>query len=113
MAKIKLRDLKEGMVLADPVRDHNGNMILSAGQKITGKHLKIFGAWGIVEVDVEGNAQVGAQNGSPEDGLQKTSPGVEKAVKDLFRHADTEHPAMAELLELCILRKMNFSQENP
>ena len=109
MAKLKLKDLKEGMVLADHVMDQNGMMILSAGQKITSKYIKTFRAWGIAEVDVEGNKERKIEESLPEKNLENISAEVKKKVDELFRYADKDHPAMAELMELCILRKMESS----
>ena len=66
MPKLKIRDLKEGMIIADHVMDQNGMMILSAGQEITSKHLKTFRAWGITEVDIEGNKEKEIEEGHQE-----------------------------------------------
>jgi hypothetical protein len=51
MVKVKIKDLQEGMILADNVRDQNGMLIVSQGQSISEKHLRTFKSWGITEID--------------------------------------------------------------
>ncbi|GJL79856.1 MAG: hypothetical protein NPINA01_28450 [Nitrospinaceae bacterium] len=107
MATIKIRDLEEGMTLARDVLDRNGRLIVSAGENITGKHLRMFKAWGVTEAGVEGSNGPGKTEGNvPENFWEKVPTEVRKHVEELFRYADKQHPAVAELMELCALRKM-------
>ena len=106
MAKVKIRDLQEGMILADDVLDQNGMLILSAGQNITDKHLRTFKAWGVTEANVEGDQERETEVCLTEKNAENVSAEVKKKVDELFRYTDKQHPAMAELMELCILRKM-------
>ena len=53
MGAINIRNLKPGMVLASPVRNLQGVMILGEGIEITHKHLSMLKSWGPLEVDVE------------------------------------------------------------
>ncbi|MBN1522680.1 MAG: hypothetical protein JW928_09125 [Candidatus Aureabacteria bacterium] len=54
MALINLNDLKPGMVLAAPVYNKNGGLLLNKGVPLSEKHLKIFKTWGVTEADIEG-----------------------------------------------------------
>lgn len=108
MVNIRIKDLKLGMVLASPARDPNGRLLLPAGEKITDKHIRTFKAWGIVEVDVaddneEGGVPVGQASATNAEGA---SIQVKEEVDELFRYANRQHPAIKELVELCVLRKM-------
>jgi len=106
MAKIKIKDLQEGKILASDVRDQNGMLILSQGREITGKHIHIFKAWGIPEVDIERVAEEEITAPHAENIAKNLPDNVRGEVDELFRYVDVRHPAMAELMELCILRKM-------
>ena len=106
MGKVRIKDLKMGMILGSHARDPNGRLLLPAGEEITDKHILTLKAWGIAEVDIEGN----------EDEVAKGQPSVKKAkpvptqvieeVDELFRYTNKQHPAIKELIELCKLRKM-------
>lgn len=107
MVSLKLDELKEGMVLARDVKDRNGRVLLSSGQKIAEKHLKIFKAWGVTDVAVEGLREkkreevVLSGNVDPQE-VEK----IKREMSALFRHADIRHPAIRELFNLCVARKL-------
>ncbi len=105
MAKVKVKDLQEGAILADDVRDQNGMLILSQGQSVSGKHLRTFKSWGVTEIDIETIEEGEIEACSIEKNEDTVSAEVKAKVDELFRYTDTQHPAMAELMELCILRK--------
>ena len=54
MAQLNLNDIQPGMVLAAPVFNKNGSLLLQKGIVLTEKHVKIFKTWGIAEADIEG-----------------------------------------------------------
>jgi len=93
------------MILASDVKDRNGMLIASHGQRVSEKHLRTFKSWGITEVDIGES-----MGGKTEAGLAKKEEvevpeAVMADVDELFRYADKRHPAMVELMELCIVRK--------
>ena len=105
---IRLEKLNFGMVLAQNVKDRNGRVLLTAGQAINDKNLKMLKAWGIADVLVnvagEKPETVSAsQNEAPKLGK------VEQEMRDLFRHADKRHPAVRELFNICLARKTTSS----
>lgn len=53
MTTLNIKDLKPGMILASPVYNLQGVMILGKGIDITNKHLSMLKSWGTLEVDVE------------------------------------------------------------
>ncbi len=103
MAKVRVKYLKLGMVLSSHARDPNGRLLLPAGEEITDKHIRTLKAWGIAEVDIEDNKdEVGQLSGNKEKSVPNQ---VKEEVDELFRYSNRKHPAIKELVELCILRK--------
>ncbi|MFV0421421.1 HDOD domain-containing protein [Oleidesulfovibrio sp.] len=54
MSRINVSLLKSGMILSEDVKDSNGRKLLSAGEAVTEKHLRVFKIWGVAEVAIEG-----------------------------------------------------------
>ena len=57
MGLLVIDELKPGMVLAAPVRNHQDQLLLDAGRKVLLKHIQVFKAWGIRRVDVRPGAE--------------------------------------------------------
>lgn len=106
MAKIKVRNIQNGMILASDVSDQNGMLIASQGLSISEKHLRTFKSWGITEIDIEIVEEEKVETCVTAKNESDVSAEVNAEVVELFRYTDTQHPAMVELRELCILRKM-------
>jgi hypothetical protein len=54
MGFIKVSEVEPGMVLASPVFNPQGAMLLQRGTTITAKHIMLLKAWGVPKVDIEG-----------------------------------------------------------
>jgi len=54
MGKLNLSELAPGMVLAEPVKDPQGRVVLGAGAELTERHLQVFENWGVTEAVVSG-----------------------------------------------------------
>ncbi|MDJ0819387.1 MAG: hypothetical protein QNJ58_24500 [Desulfobacterales bacterium] len=54
MLNLAIEDLKPGMILARPVRNRQGVLLLEAGARITKKNIRIFKSWGVNEVIIQG-----------------------------------------------------------
>jgi len=91
------------MRLAGDVTERSGRVLLKAETEITEKHLSILKKWGVTEVDA-----IGATEDNPAEEVQPMDPSIlreaEVKAEALFRHTDRKHPAIGELLRLCILR---------
>lgn len=104
MSLLSIKNLQAGMILADDLTDRMGRLLMTRGTVFTEKHLKICQMWGVVEARIEGvygdeiNAAV-LKNFDPAE-LAIASELVNKR----FCHNDMEHPAVRELVRLCILR---------
>ena len=106
MGKVRIKELKMGMVLASHARDPNGRLLIPAGEEITDKHILTLKAWGIAEVDIEGNEDEVSQGLSSVKKAEPVPTQVIEEVDELFRYTNKQHPAIKELIELCKLRKM-------
>jgi hypothetical protein len=104
MGVINVENLEPGMLLASDVKDRGGRVLLTAGQEITEKHLRIFRMWGVTDADVQGVemeevASKAASSVDPQALLK-----AEEHMKWLFQQANTDNPFMKELLRLVTLR---------
>jgi hypothetical protein len=59
---LSLEDLVEGMVTAEPVLNHLGQLLLGQGVTLSTRHLMVLKTWGIEKCLIEG----GAETASPE-----------------------------------------------
>lgn len=102
---IRLEKLMPGMVLAQNVKDRNGRVLLTAGQAINEKNLKMLKSWGVADVLVADQPGKGASGVLPDKTAPTTAGKAEQEMKELFCHADLRHPAVRELFNLCLARK--------
>ena len=103
MIRVNIVDLKPGTVLAQPVRNHQGVLLLDAGAKITKKTIRIFKSWGVIEVSVEGELN--------ESRTAAKTPVAE--VQDTFKRdleakfSDVmDDPVMVEIFNVAIRQSM-------
>ncbi len=99
MALIPTDKLESGMVLAADVNNRLGRLMLQAGTQIETKHIRILKAWGVTEVETEGEGK-----GDSEELDSAVLEQASDEVRDLFSHTDLEHPAVAELYRLKVKR---------
>jgi len=104
MGKLNLDQLQAGMVLAADVVDRNHRVLLKAGIALTEKHLTVLRQWGITEADIQGvtREELNAQESVELD--QDLLAHAETSYRELFRHADMQHPFNQELMRLNVLR---------
>jgi hypothetical protein len=57
MKKFKLDYLKPGMVLAKPVHNFQGLLLLSEGATLCGHHIRILKSWGVTNVWIEAESE--------------------------------------------------------
>ncbi len=107
MGRLNLDEIQLGMVIATDVLDRNGRVLLKTGMQISDKHLRILKQWGITDADIEGVSREEV-NARAVENLDKEALGrAEEHHKELFRHTDREHPFVAELFRLSVLRNVN------
>ena len=101
MGMVHVDNLEVDMVLSDDVRDIKSRLLLTKGQKIQSKHIRIFKIWGITEVGV-----VGSQDRKETTELCADSDKLERITEEtkyLFKHVDSSHPAIQELFRISVL----------
>lgn len=97
---VAVKNLREGCVLSEDVRDINGRLMLSKGQQINSNHIRIFKMWGISEVSV--NEDCHAAVNSDVNGDREKLRLAEDSVKTVLQNLDTTHPAVAQIYRSAI-----------
>ena len=94
MIRLGIEDLKPGMILEHPVKNHQGVLLLEAGAKITKKNIRIFKSWGVDEITVKGEmTRADDTSGQPEPRINESD---EMQLKEKF--ADVlDDPVMVEI----------------
>ena len=94
MIRVNIVDLKTGMVLAQPVRNDQGVLLLDAGTKITKKNIRIFKSWGVSEVTVE--RELKELRTVAETSVAGENNSIEIALKEKFTDV-LDDPVMVEI----------------
>lgn len=111
MGVVHIDKVKLDSVLAKELRDINGRLLLAEGQKIKQKHIRILKIWGITEVDIVGETEHG--EASEKTGGKQETENATGIAKEVFRHVDLTHPAMAELFRLSVKYRSRHSNACP
>ena len=95
MIRVGIEELKPGMILERPVKNHQGVLLLEAGAKITKKNIRIFKSWGVAEITVKG--EVARVNDNTFQLEPRINESDEMQLKEKF--ADVlDDPVMVEIL---------------
>jgi len=96
MTVLAIDELKPGMVLAEAVLNHQDQLLLEAGRKVTAKTIRVFKSWGIRRVAVRSGA-------AGEDGARRAVAAVPPAALDeglRERFAGVLHdPLMVDIMQ--------------
>ena len=94
MINLNIDDIKPGMILAHPVRNHQGVLLLESGARISKKNIRIFKSWGVPEVTIKGNlTEAGDSTGDTEFRVKES---IEKELQDKFCDV-LDDPVMVEI----------------
>jgi hypothetical protein len=111
MSVIKIHALKPGMTLAEAINNHSGRKLFSEGTELTVKHIINLKAWGVTEANIT-DKDGGLE---PTLELEEIDPQkmavAQKEAMSLFRHSNQEHPAVAELMHLFCLKRLQKQGE--
>lgn len=105
MGCVAVDDLRRGMVLSEDVRDIHSRLLLSRGQMINEKHLRILKIWGVCAVNVVGkptggkDTSVGADPGRLADGRQ--------VLDTLFKFQNTDYETIHIVYEAAVAQRSN------
>ncbi len=95
---------------ATEIKDRMGRVVLNSGQVITAQNLKTLKAWGITDVNIEDSET--PETVLPEVEEIKASPAIIKEQEALFKYSDRRHPAVTELYDACLTRKVQMRLAN-
>ena len=110
MGCISVEALEKGMVLSEDVVDINARLLLSKGQQITPKHIRILKVWGIIDVNVVGDKDQEGSEDAPVD--PEIIEAVTSSAQEIFKNIDIEHPAIEEIFKLSVsYRSLNHSPD--
>jgi HD-like signal output (HDOD) protein len=101
---LSIKNLQVGMVLADDLTDRMGRLLITRGTVLTENNLKICKMWGVVEAQIEGVSGDDINEAALNDFDSTEIAKATESVRERFCHTDMEHPAIRELVRLCILR---------
>jgi len=94
MIHVGIEDLKPGMILEHPVKNHQGVLLLEARAKITKKNIRILKSWGVEEVTVKGEVlRVNDSTFQPETQIVESD---EMQLKEKFSDV-LDDPVMVEI----------------
>jgi hypothetical protein len=82
MIDLSIEGIKSGMILARPVRNHQGVLLLDGGARISKKNIRIFKSWGVLEITIKGNPAEAASR--PEDSEIRVKEEIEMQLKEKF-----------------------------
>ncbi len=107
MAMVLLKNLRPGMVVAEDVKDLNGNVLIHKGAEVEDKHERILKSWGIPDVEVLGERMDSIifdkyLNRVNSEDLKQ----AQDSLNTLFSRSNTEFPATQMLYRLCLERKL-------
>jgi hypothetical protein len=105
--RVKLADLSPGGVLAEPVYNQQGVLLLDAGCKLNAKHIRIFKSWGIESVCLKGHS---AAAGDTSDKMPR-SAGRQRLHAEMSRQFSQvlDDPLMVEIMECALRQRLNHA----
>ena len=105
MPKVKLDDLREGMIVAADVRNLDDMLLLPAEAQLTARHITVLRSWGVSEVHVQSSNE--ADDAS--DPLRRLPPEtlarMEEKLRSIFWKFDPAQPLHQTILRLMLLRQ--------
>ena len=115
MINLNMDDLKPGMILAQPVRNRQGVLLLDTSARITAKNIRILKSWGVKEIAIKGDRS--DSGGTSGDIRIQGKESIEKQLKEKFCDV-LDDPVMVEIFNaarICLLqdRQNNESEHEP
>ncbi len=108
MTRVDIDEIKSGMILAHPVRNNQGILLLDAGARITKKNIRIFKSWGVTDVIVKRGAT--RDNGTGDTQQPPITVSNQTTLREKF--ADVlDDPVMVEIFKAAS-RLLNTDMKN-
>jgi HD-like signal output (HDOD) protein len=111
MGYIAVDNLEQGMVLSEDVRDINTRLLLSKGQKIVPKHIRILKIWGVTEVNIVGNQEEHAVDMPAAD--PERAKQIQTAVELVFKRVNLENQLFKEIYCAALAHRLGSNSYQP
>ncbi len=111
MGYIAVDNLEHGMVLSEDVRDINTRLLLSKGQKIDPRHIRILKIWGVSEVNVVGvqpDRIVGMLTADPQQEKR-----VQAVLEKVFKNVDLRNQLLNEIFRASLAHRLQGEMTLP
>jgi len=109
--RLKIDELKPGMILAQPVYNQQDLLLLEGDTSLTKKSIWMLKTWGIDQVSVKGKSK--DDGGTIFDTESETREAIERELKAKF--ADViDDPVMVEIMQAAgrqLQKRLNDSEE--
>ena len=109
MPKLKIEQVKEGMVVGSDVKNIDSMLLVPAGCTLTERQVNILNSWGVTEVDV-----VAAEGCEDSDPLAKVSAEelerLKAEITARFWKVDEKNPVFMEIFKLALQRRIQSNK---
>lgn len=99
MGRVATANLKEGMTLAEDLKDSAGRFVLPRGAALTAKQIRMLKIWGIFSAEIEGSDDERIEE--ERRASEAIRRQAEAFLETLFPAPRRGHPVMAELFRVC------------
>ncbi len=109
MAQLTVDQAQPGMVLAAPVMDRRGRLLIPVGKELTERHVDALRMWGVTHIEVEGERpdEAPAAELTPE-----TLEAARAAVAHRFREQQGTHLFLDTLFSHAVRREAERIQRD-
>ena len=110
MISLDLNMLKPGMVLAKPVHNFQGILLLNKGAELTKKNILILKSWGVTSASIKSKGEKKKDNGGKSE--KKINKFIEKELQEKFSEV-LEDEVMVEIMRVAKkqLEKRHLNKE--
>jgi hypothetical protein len=96
VVSLRLDELKPGMILAEPVYNQSGSVLLDKETSLTKRRIWMLKTWGVEKVSVKGSSKEGGK--TPNETEPETQESIEKELRAKFE--DTlDNPVMEVIMK--------------
>jgi hypothetical protein len=105
MPKLKVASVREGMVVTADVKNMDNMLLIPAGCVLTERHINVFNAWGITDVQVEASGDVEDSGDVLNQLPAEIREQLRKELSAIFWEPVDKSPVQAEMFDLVLRRK--------
>lgn len=110
MISLKIDELKPGMILAEPVYNQSGSLLLDRDTPLTKRRIWMLKTWGIDTVSLKGN-KPDRESKTAIEAEFEAEKAIEKELKAKFK--DTIDDPVMEMIMKAAARQLHKSLSDP